>query len=72
MIKALILLVSIGFLGNAKAQIDRSIQPQPGPIPEINFGTPKEHQFDNGLTLMVVENHKLPQVSVSLSIDNPL
>ena len=70
--KALILFVCIGFLSNAQAQFDRSVQPQPGPAPEINFGTPQEHQFKNGLTLMVVENHKLPQVSVSLSIDNPL
>ena len=68
--KVLILVVCIGFLSNA--QIDRSMQPQPGPAPEINFGTPKEHRFNNGLTLMVVENHKLPQVSVSLRIDNPL
>ena len=72
MIRVLILFVCIGFLSNAQAQVDRSIQPQPGPAPEINFGTPQEHQFKNGLTLMVVENHKLPQVSVSLSIDNPL
>ena len=72
MTRALILLFCIGFFSNAQAQIDRSVQPQPGVAPEINFGTPKEHRFDNGLTLMVVENHKLPQVSVSLSIDNPL
>ena len=72
MIRALILFVCIAFLSNAQAQIDRSIQPQPGPAPQINFGTPKEHQFKNGLTLMVVENHKLPQVSASLRIDNPL
>ena len=72
MIRALILLVCVAFLSNLKAQVDRSIQPQPGPAPAINFGTPKEHQFKNGLTLMVVENHKLPQVSVSLRIDNPL
>lgn len=72
MIRVLILFVCIGFLSNAQAQFDRSVQPQPGPAPEINFGTPQEHQFKNGLTLMVVENHKLPQVSVSLSIDNPL
>ena len=69
MTRALILLFCIGFFSNAQAQIDRSVQPQPGVAPEINFGTPKEHRFDNGLTLMVVENHKLPQVSVSLSID---
>ncbi|MDG1027614.1 MAG: pitrilysin family protein [Flavobacteriaceae bacterium] len=72
MMRALILFVCVGFLSNAQAQVDRSVQPQPGPAPEINFGTPKEHQFKSGLTLMVVENHKLPQVSVSLSIDNPL
>lgn len=72
MIRTLILFVCVGFLSNAQAQVDRSVQPQPDPAPEINFGTPKEHQFRNGLTLMVVENHKLPQVSVSLSIDNPL
>ena len=53
-----------------RAQIDRSVQPQAGPEPEINFGTPQEYQFSNGLTLMVVENHKLPQVSVSLRIDS--
>ena len=70
--KALILLTSVAFLGLTQAQVDRSVQPQPGPAPEINFGTPQEHQFKNGLTLMVVENHKLPQVSVSLRVDNPL
>ena len=72
MIRALILLISVGFLSNVRAQVDRSVQPQSGPAPEINFGTPKEHKFKNGLTLLVVENHKLPQVSVSLLIDNPL
>ena len=72
MIRLLILFICLGFLSNAQTQVDRSVQPQPGPAPQINFGTPKEHQFKNGLTLMVVENHKLPQVSVSLSIDNPL
>lgn len=56
----------------AAAQVDRTTQPQAAPEPEINFGTPQEYQFSNGLTLMVVENHKLPQVSVSLRIDNPL
>jgi len=70
--KALILLTSVAFFGLTQAQVDRSVQPQSGPAPEINFGTPQEHQFKNGLTLMVVENHKLPQVSVSLRVDNPL
>ena len=54
------------------AQVDRSLPPKSGPPPEINFGEPKEFIFDNGITLMVVENRKLPRVSVSLRIDNPL
>lgn len=72
MIRALILSICLAFLSQTQAQVDRSVQPQPGPAPEINFGTPKKHQFKNGLTLLVVENHKLPRVSVSLRIDNPL
>jgi predicted Zn-dependent peptidase len=72
MIRAIIVLVCLAFYSNVQGQIDRSVQPKPGPAPEINFGTPQEHQFKNGITLLVVENHKLPQVSVSLRIDNPL
>ncbi|SHF99219.1 Predicted Zn-dependent peptidase [Salegentibacter echinorum] len=52
------------------AQIDRSQQPEPGPAPKINLGEPDEFTLDNGLTVMVVENHKLPRVSASLIIDN--
>lgn len=72
MIRAIIVLACLAFYSNVQGQIDRSVQPKPGPAPEINFGTPQEHQFKNGITLLVVENHKLPQVSVSLRIDNPL
>ena len=68
------LILSITLLSNlvTLAQVDRSLQPKPAPAPEINFGVPKEYQFENGVTLMVVENHKLPRVSVSLRVDNPL
>tara|TARA_A100001011_G_scaffold75491_1_gene77610 strand:- start:6735 stop:8804 length:2070 start_codon:yes stop_codon:yes gene_type:complete len=72
MIRALIFTICLVFFSSIQSQVDRSVQPKPGPAPEVNFGTPKEYQFENGLTLMVVENHKLPQVSVSLRIDNPL
>lgn len=54
------------------AQVNRSVQPKPAPAPEINFGEPQEYKLDNGLTLLVIENDKLPRVSVSLRIDNPL
>lgn len=56
---------------SVSAQIDRSKQPKPGPAPKINLGTPKKFDLDNGLKVLVVENHKLPRVNVTLTIDNP-
>lgn len=55
----------------AQAQIDRSIMPKPGPAPEINLSDPASFELNNGLKVMVVENHKLPRVSIQLTIDNP-
>ncbi|MCK0123325.1 insulinase family protein [Gelidibacter sp. F2691] len=52
------------------AQIDRSKQPQPGPAPKIDLKSPQEFTLKNGMKVMVVENHKLPRVSFSLTIDN--
>ena len=54
------------------AQLDRSVMPESGPAPEIFFGKPNTFKLDNGLTIMVVENSKLPRASASLSFDNPL
>lgn len=53
------------------AQIDRSQQPQPGPAPSIQVKEPYQFKLKNGLTVMVVENRKLPQISASLTLDNP-
>lgn len=64
---ALSLVLSLG----AYAQVDRSVQPKPGPSPKINLGKPQSFQLANGLTVLVVENHKLPQVTFSLALDNP-
>ena len=55
---------------SAIAQVDRSKMPEPGPAPKISLEKPKEFKLNNGLTVMVVENHKLPRVSYSLDIDN--
>jgi len=55
----------------ATSQIDRSQEPKVGPVPEINLGTPKTFDLDNGLKVLVVENKKLPRVSFTLTIDNP-
>ncbi len=72
--KHLILSLAFLFLGAtsiATAQINRSEQPQAGPIPSIQLEDPQTFTLKNGLTVMLVENHKLPRVSVRLILDNP-
>ncbi|GGG12789.1 hypothetical protein GCM10011344_11850 [Dokdonia pacifica] len=64
---AFLLLVTASF-----AQIDRSKQPKPGPAPTINLQDPNTFSLKNGLKVLVVENHKLPRVSIQLTMDNPL
>ena len=70
--KNLIIGLAIIFANSLSAQLDRSIVPVSGPTPEIFFGKPQTFMLDNGLTVMVVENNKLPRASASLSFDNPL
>ena len=70
--KKIIIALVIILSSSAKAQLDRSIMPESGPAPEIFFGKPQTFKLDNGLTVMVVENTKLPRASASLSFDNPL
>lgn len=53
----------------AGAQIDRSKQPKPGPAPQISIADPEIFTLPNGITVLVVENHKLPKVSVTYTID---
>jgi predicted Zn-dependent peptidase len=45
-------------------------QPKSGPAPTIKIGKPESFQLKNGLKVMVVENHKLPRVSFTLTLDN--
>jgi len=60
------------FAGTVSAQkIDLNAMPKPGPTPAINIAKPKTFQLSNGLTVMVVENNKLPRVSANLSMDRP-
>lgn len=53
----------------AQAQVDRSKAPEPGPAPEIQIPEASEFKLDNGLQVIVVENHKVPRVSYQLSFD---
>jgi len=50
-------------------KIDRSAPPKAGPAPVLTIGTPVTFKLPNGLTVLVVENHKLPKVTANLSID---
>ena len=69
--KLYICCIALFSLSSLAAQIDRSIQPSPGPAPEIQLDEPQSFTLKNGMTVMVVENHKLPRVSVTMNIDNP-
>ncbi|WP_198554684.1 pitrilysin family protein [Flavobacterium sp. ALD4] len=45
-------------------------QPKPAAPPTIKIGKSSNFELKNGLKVMVVENHKLPRVAYSLSLDN--
>lgn len=55
----------------SQAQVDRSQMPEPGPAPEVKLQEPKTFSLRNGLEVLVVENHKLPRVTMQLTLDNP-
>ena len=49
--------------------LDRSQRPKPGPAPEIKLGKTESFTLPNGLKVFVVENHKMPTVSISIQLD---
>jgi predicted Zn-dependent peptidase len=51
-------------------QIQDRTQPKPGKPPVINIKKPQFFVLENGLTIMIVENHKLPRVTFNLTLDN--
>jgi len=67
-ILSIIALITISFA--TTAQIDRSKIPTPGPDPVVKLGKAKKFSLKNGLTVIMVENHKLPRASATLRIDN--
>jgi predicted Zn-dependent peptidase len=69
--KRLIILAAFAISSlTVQAQVDRSSRPQAGPLPEVQLSAPKSFQLDNGLKVLVVEDHKLPRVSATLTLDN--
>ncbi len=61
----LIMLLTVG----VQAQIDRSIRPTAGPAPKIQLGDYEFFTLENGLKVIVVENHKVPKITYQLSLD---
>jgi len=70
-IKSIIILIFAVFIANTTllAQLDRSIQPKEGPAPEFKISEHKTFTLENGLKVIVVENHKTPRISYQLTID---
>lgn len=56
--------------GTAPANISfRSTAPKAGPARPVEIGESHQFSLANGLRVIVVENHKLPQISYQLTID---
>jgi zinc protease len=53
----------------AQAPIDRSKQPTPGPAPVLNIKAPVTYKLSNGITVLVVEDHRLPKITATYNID---
>lgn len=71
--KSLYSIAAVFFIsGMMSAQIiDLNKMPTPGPTPTVNIATPQTFKLKNGLTVMVVEDHKLPRVNTTLTFDHP-
>jgi predicted Zn-dependent peptidase len=65
------LMMAVFASASLTAQVDRSQQPEPNGSPVIKLEEPQTFELKNGLKVLVVENHKLPRVSIELFLDNP-
>ncbi len=68
--KIFIYILALGFIGTANAQVDRSKLPVPAPAKSIQIGDYESFTLKNGMKVFVVENHKLPRVTLSLVFDH--
>ncbi len=51
-------------------EVFRSSAPEPGPARKIQIGKAESFELDNGLTVIVAENHKIPRVGFQLTLKN--
>lgn len=65
-----IYIIALAFSGSAFAQVDRSKLPEPAPAKSIQIGDFESFTLKNGLQVFVVENHKLPRITLSLVFDH--
>jgi len=68
--KFIMILAAVMLVGSVNAQVDRTKAPAAGPAPKIQLGDYDSFTLKNGMKVLVVENHKLPKVSFSLSLNN--
>lgn len=54
------------------AQVDRSKRPSAAEERVINISDPTVYKLENGLTVILVEDHNTPKISYNLSIDIPV
>ncbi|MBL7963413.1 MAG: insulinase family protein [Flavobacteriales bacterium] len=69
---ALLVLAALALPHAMNAQAERSKAPNPGPAPKVRVGDHKSFTLANGMRVIVVENHKVPLVSVQVRFDVPL
>lgn len=62
------LLLAVCFSLTIYAQVDRSKAPKAGLAPRVNIGEYQSFTLNNGLKVLVVENHKIPKVTFSLNL----
>ncbi|MCD6333061.1 MAG: insulinase family protein [Bacteroidales bacterium] len=67
--RVIFIYILLCFAGLASAQPDRTHAPEPGKAKKLELGNYNTFKLDNGLTVILVQNHKLPTVSFSLQLD---
>lgn len=64
-----VLIFIITSCATTKQEVDRSSAPEPKEAPEIQFSKPASFTLENGLEVIVAENHEMPVVSFQLTVD---
>lgn len=68
--KSLYLLLALILTNSVFAQLDRSQRPAPAAAQTINIPASQVFTTSNGITVILSENHKIPKVSIELSLGN--